>query len=160
MTFKDQLTKLKDNWLIVLILVVVLGFFFFSGGSSSIPNISSGEFLESASESFMARDEGMASSQKMAYAPSIAPYPSGNFAPEVTERKITKSSSLTTEVERGEFEASEKKLKDIVKASDAYLLNENVHKYESGRREYYQGAYTLKVDTKKYDSVRGVSVSG
>src|SRR3989344_2468845 len=79
--------------------------------------------------------------------------PQGDFAPEVSERKITKTASMTNEVRQGAFRDAEAKLKSIVSSSNSYLLNENVNKYETGWKNYYNGYYTIKVDTKKYSDV-------
>ena len=74
---------------------------------------------------------------------------------EVQDRKITKIASLVTEVERGSFKDAESKLKSIVKTADAFLLNENAQKYDydHGRRSYYSGSYTIKVEEEKYSAV-------
>ncbi len=150
MTFKDQLRTLKDNWLLVLLVVVVFGFFLFSGRPSYLAD--SG-FSGIASKAMTARNAGGAEYAEGAYYPSSPSImPSGGFAPEARERKITKSSSLTAEVEKGRFAAAEAQLKDMVKKHDAFILNENVQKYDSGRREYYRGSFSMKVDTRRYDS--------
>jgi len=88
-------------------------------------------------------------------APSYYPGVQENFAPEVTDRKITKTTNLATEVARGTFKDSETKLKSIVTSSESFLLNENVYKYDTGvaRRSYYSGNYQIKVETGKYDPV-------
>lgn len=137
MSIKKQIETLKDNWLIaavVLVLIIVMNAGL-GGVSSTMMEQSSGASYDSV---------GYARSEMM-------PLPSdGGFAPEVTERKITKTAGLETEVQRGEFQASEQRLKGIVSSSEAILLNENVNKYETGRKEYFQGTYRMKVDTGKY----------
>ncbi|HLC99015.1 MAG TPA: DUF4349 domain-containing protein, partial [Candidatus Nanoarchaeia archaeon] len=40
-----------------------------------------------------------------------------------------------------------------ITSSDSYLLNENVNKYDQGRKSYYSGSYQIKIDSSKYDSV-------
>ena len=98
---------------------------------------------------FMAKSSaGYAESADAEYMPA----PSESFAPEVTERKLTKSANLNSEVEQGGFKTAEEKLKVIVTSSGAYLLNENVQKYDA-EHPYYYGYYTLKIDSKKYVAV-------
>jgi len=147
MTLKDQLIKLKENWLLIVIVLVVIAFL--NIGGSNFGNLSS-----TAMESL----GGRTASQGVAYKNSYgAMSPIGiqqqDFAPEVADRKITKSSSLATDVETGAFKDAESKLKSIIKISGSYLLNENVQKYDSGRKEYYVGSYQIKVDSKKYDDL-------
>src|SRR3989338_4895438 len=77
----------------------------------------------------------------------------GDFAPEEVQRKITKSATMTTEVETGTFKDTESKLRPIVTSTNSYLLNENVNKYDSGSRSYYSGYYQIKVDSKKYGAI-------
>jgi hypothetical protein len=151
MTLRDQWEKIKDNWLIVLVIVVVFGFLFLGGGSS-------GSVLESASFSKMA--SGVSYDSMEMAVPGVASsyrggYYSGsdNFAPEVTERLITKTASLSSEVKRGEFMQADAKLKNIVKSSDSYLLNENVNNYGTKQDSQYSGSYQIKFDTSKYDSI-------
>ena len=130
---------MKENWLmVVLVLVVVL---FLSGGNGII-----GNSLNDVTRSLGANAIGIESAK-------YYPVSDGGFAPEVEERKIVRSSSLSTEIERGEFEEAEAKLKNIIVSSGAYLLNERVNRNGEGWRAYFYGYYSLKVDTDKYDSV-------
>jgi uncharacterized protein YutD len=143
MTFKEQLLRLKENWLLAVLIIVVLVFASFgnSGTFRSLDMIqSNGIYSESA----------MAPSAKMV---SGIGYDTGSFAPDVQERKITKSSWMSSDVERGEFKAAELGLKNIIESTDSYLLNENVNLYGSGKTAYYYGNYQIKVDTTKYDSI-------
>ena len=86
-------------------------------------------------------------------APAYYPAVDGDFAPEVTDRKIVKTAYMTNEVKRGTFKEAETRFKAIIKASDSYLLNENVNKYGKGISEYYSGYYSIKVETGKYDAL-------
>ena len=142
MGIKEQFLKIKDNWLI-LVLVLVLLFAVSSG--NLVSNIAGGMY----SMKSLAMPESTAVYQERAYYPT----PSEDFAPEVEERQITKTSTLSTEVERGTFKDSETELKNIIASSDSYLLNENVNKYGTKRKSYYRGSYQIKVDSGKYDSV-------
>lgn len=143
MGVKEQLLKLKENWLIVVLLLVL--FFVLSGGSDLI-TLSFGN----AEYSVM----GSAVPEAATYqGKSYYPYPSEDFAPGVEERKITTTGTLSTEIKRGTFDESESKLKGILSSSGSYLLNENAQKYGTGRKAYRQGSYQIKVESNKYDSV-------
>jgi len=141
MSIKDQLKKLKENWLVVLVVVVLLLLPTF-GGSLYGP-------VYGASEMAFAEKGIAASSRYGGYS-----YPGqDSFAPEETDRLITKSGSLTTEVKRGNFLEADAQLKSIVTAMDAYLLTQNVNKYDSEWQSYHQGSYQIKVEAKKYDAL-------
>lgn len=143
MTVKDQLSKLKDNWLLVVIVLIALVFMNFGSiGIGSFSSVRDMSFQKGAQEAAYSRG---------GYYPPTPSY--GDFAPEVTERKITKSASLSTEIETGTFKDAESKLKSIVRSTNSYLLNENVNKYESGWKTYYSGNYQIKVDSRKYNNV-------
>lgn len=149
MGIKEQLIKLKDNWLLIAIVVVVFifvsGMFSGSGLTRGLGGYSQ-ELAPAGGEAF----------SKMAYDSSYAeeyPSPDEGFAPEETVRKVVKTSSMSTEVGRGSFYESENKLLGIVKSSGSYLLNQNVNKYGTDRKSYYIGSYQIKVDVKNYDSV-------
>lgn len=144
MTFKDQLQKLKDNWLLILIVVLVL--MFMSGGSNFLSSASNFAQFES-----LAADYGGGYEKSRNYMPG--PGYSEDFAPEVENRIITKTASLSTEVKKGTFKDHESTLRNIISSSDSFLLNENVNQYDSGWRSYYRGYYSIKVDSTKYDAV-------
>lgn len=148
MTIKEQFQKIKENWLIVLLLTIVLVLFM---GLPVTETLQQGVFQTTG----YGRDYAeSAVAGKMGIGMPSPIYDSG-FAPEVADRKITKNAYLTSEVERGTFKDAESKLKGIVKTADAFLLNENAQKYEygDGRRSYYSGTYTIKVEEGKYAAV-------
>jgi hypothetical protein len=149
MTIKEQFQKIKENWLIVLLLAVVLVLFMGLPATETLQqDLFQGGFAERAYG-------GIAADSKMGIGmPSPMMY-DGGFAPEKSDRKITKTASLATEVGRGTFKEAENKLKGIVKTADAFLLNENAQKYDygDGRRPYYSGTYTIKVEEGKYVAV-------
>ena len=148
MTIKEQVQRIKDNWLIVLLLAVVLVLFM---GLPAVETLQQGMFQGGFAERAYG---GIAADSKMGIG-MPAPIYSDSFAPEVADRKITKTASMTTEVERGNFQDAESKLKSLVKTADALLLNENAQKYDygDGRRTYFSGSYTIKVEEEKYSAV-------
>jgi hypothetical protein len=141
---KKQLMKLKENWLIIVLVLVL--FAFFSGSSSVLNNLT--RSVGNYAQSEMMYDS-VSSSKNMAYYPSTT----GDFAPEAEERKIVKTTSMSTEVDRGDFKNSEAKLKNIVISSDSFILSENVNSYGYKRTSYQTGSYQIKVEEGKYDSV-------
>ncbi|MBI4147430.1 DUF4349 domain-containing protein [Candidatus Woesearchaeota archaeon] len=148
MTIKEQVQRIKDNWLIVLLLAVVLVLFM---GLPAVETLQQGMFQGGFAERAYG---GIAADSKMGIG-MPAPIYSDSFAPEVVDRKITKTASMTTEVKRGTFQDAESKLKSLVKTADALLLNENAQKYDygDGRRTYFSGSYTIKVEEEKYSAV-------
>ena len=155
MTLGEQWDKIKDNWLIALVIVVLLGVFFLGGGNS-------GSVLQSSTFSKMAAAPSAAyESMDMAVSGGSASYRGGyypspvsdNFAPEVKDRIITKTANLNSEVQRGQFMQADARLKNIVKSSDSYMLNENVNNYGTKLDSQYSGSYQIKIDSSKYDSV-------
>lgn len=146
MAVQDQWKTVKNNWLIIVLLIVLVGFPYFAERGNSLFGLNTQSFNERAMGTAN-YDSGM-----MKY--EIMPNPfSGDLAPPVEDRKITKTSSLSTEVERETFQNTEQKLKNIVSSSNSFLLNENVNKYGQGRKSYFSGIYNLKVNVRKYDAV-------
>ena len=143
MSLKTQFLKLKENWLLVLIVIimalVILNF----------PSVTQYSDYSFGGQGIFDYKLGMVAER--GYSPI---YPtSGDFAPEVKDRKITKTSSLSSEVKRNSFYEADSRLKAIVKSSDSFILNENVNKYDQGIKSYLSGSYEIKVQTDKYDSV-------
>jgi len=142
MGLKEQWTKIKENWLMIVLVLLILGAFLVVSkavDSSFVGKTSSdygGVFMEKALSGY----DGVS-------------YPGDSFAPGVTERKLVKSANLNSEIKQGEFLTAETKLKAIVTSSGAYLLDENVQKYGEEDEVYHAGYYNLKVDTKKYAAV-------
>ncbi|MFO8016718.1 MAG: DUF4349 domain-containing protein [Candidatus Woesearchaeota archaeon] len=149
MTIGDQLKKIKDNWLLV-ILVLVLVFMVMASGS--LIGLIGGSAYKSTSPLASAGMQETAM-DSAAYNRGMAPQSKGDFAPEVEDRKITKTANLQSEVERGGFRKEESRLKAIVDSSDSFLLNENVRRIGEGWSGYFSGSYQLKVEADKYDSV-------
>ncbi|MFH1667519.1 MAG: DUF4349 domain-containing protein [Candidatus Komeilibacteria bacterium] len=147
MSIKDQLLKIKDNWLLVLVLLVVIALLL--GGGSFTTKLTNSSFIYDR----MATDESMVLATGKGGGGMMMPSYEQGFAPEVEDRKIVKTASLSTEVDRGEFQDSVTKLNNIIDSSDAYLLSENIGTNGTGFKEYYIGSFQIKVELDKYDSV-------
>jgi len=145
MTFKEQWKRVKENWIIAIIVLAVLLVPMFSGSAGNFASISKSYAGGMAVPEMAMMDTATA---RMG-----GGYYEQDFAPEVTERKITKDAYLSTEVERGEFANAETKLKAIITASNSILLNENVNKYDAGWKTTYNGYYQVKVQVSKYDAI-------
>jgi len=145
MTVKEQFQRIKENWLIVLFLIVLVLFM----GLPVTETLQQGLFQAESADGY----GGIAGSKMGIGMPS--PIYNNGFAPEVQNRQITKTASLSMDVERGTFKDAEGKLKSIVTSTDSLLLNENAQKYDdgNGRNSYYSGSYTIKVESGKYDAV-------
>lgn len=152
MAIKDQLSKLKDNWLLILIPLVLL--FMFAGGFSWLPALIGG-FAPSSYESAPSGDYG----SSFGGIPDISAAPrasSGSFGEPSTaakDRMIAKTAGMDANVERGAFPDAEAELNAIVESSGAYLLEQNVQTYDEGIAQYKVGRYRIKIDAAKYDEV-------
>jgi len=137
---------LKENWLIVLAIVLVLFFTFGSNLFSSIPRFTSFADVE-------VFEQGVPVMEAASFRGGFSPPISQDFAPDILERKIVKTTSISTEVNRGTFKEAESKVLNIIESSESILLNQNVNKIGKDKKSYFVGNYNLKVDTAKYDSV-------
>ncbi len=141
MGLREQFMKVKENWLLVLVALVLI--VALSGGTNLFSSIAGG----SSRTASMAPD--------MAYsgaAAQYAPTTTGDFAPDVTDRVITKTASLSSDVKRGTFEEAQQRLLGIAASSQSIVLNQNARKYGQGAASYYRGSYQLKVPVAQYDS--------
>ena len=155
MGFSDQLKTLKDNWLIAVIVIVLV--LMLSSGPSllSLSTLKSANYLSSDRTYSGSYDSGDTFSSSIVSEGSYRKSGSqgGEFAPEVSERKVIKSATLGAKVERGEFSEAESQLKKIVSDSDSLIVYENVYSYDNGASEYITGSYNLMVDSSKYEDV-------
>ena len=134
-----QFQSLKENWLLLVAVLIVVIL------ASSLTNNFSSNTLGFSADSYSQVQEKLAGSS---YYPSY----SSDFAPEVQERVIEKTSSLTAEVDYGKFEQANNKIKSIIKSSNSIILNENLNRLGS-EKEYFSVNYQLKVETSKYESL-------
>ncbi len=150
---KDQFRKIKDNWLLVLLIVVLLLVPSFLGNITQLPGAMGRVVYDTVYDNTaekMLYAPSMVGSTYSSYAPeSYAP----DFAPEIEDRKIVKTTNLGVEVEHGAYQTAEQKLLSIVSTTDTILLNRNVNTYDFGSRASSTGNYGIKVDIKKYDAV-------
>ncbi len=154
MTVREQVNKLKDNWLLILLPLLLL--FIFAGGLSGIFSLFSG-LSSSGSSSSADYYESPSMGYSGDYGASPAPYAaftkSSASSSSALDQMIAKTASMETKVERTTFLAAEATLKSIVTSSDAAMLDQNVQTYGEGIAEYRAGRYQIKVDAKKYDAV-------
>src|SRR3989344_1181661 len=115
MAIKQQVSKLKENWLLLVVVLLVMGLFTFW----KAPLAGFDTF-----DSSYQKMGGTMMEESVRSAIGIMPpyYGNGDFAPQVQERKITKSASLSNEVKRGEFEEAQNRAKSIIDSSDSYLI--------------------------------------
>jgi len=148
MTMKEQFQKLKDNWLLIVLFIVVIAFM--SGGM----NVYSGA-LKSVGGGFaaMGTPEMMMADTVAARSAYPGPNHGEDFAPDVQERIITKTASISAETERGKYKTAEQQLRGIVAGAKGLILNENAHQNGEGWTAYYQGSYSLKIPVESYDRV-------
>ena len=149
MTIKQQLLKLKENWLLIVLLIV--GLLLVSGfpvGTVSNSLVKVAYDYDYVEEAYAPQYTAGRSTSSYYYDDE-----DGDIALEVEERVITKTASVSTEVKRGTFYDNENTVKSIITSSDAILLDENVYNYGTERKSYLSGSYTIKVDSTKYDSV-------
>lgn len=147
MTLKKQFNTIKENWLIAVLVLVLV--FLFTGGIGMLSIMPAATQYSNRVMTDTAKGYAGYSAESSYY-----PGPSyqQDFAPEVEERKITKNANIRTKVEKNTFYENEQKIKNLIKTSEAFLLNENVNKYGTEKREYMSGSYTVKIDTDKYDA--------
>ncbi len=137
MTLTDQLHKLKENWLLATIILLIL----------LIPSFFSGVQQTFSTDTLFA-EKALAAP---AYYRESPIYPgTSDFAPGEKDRKITKTATLASEVEHGEFTAAEEQVTSIVASTQSYLLSQNVN--TMGRDDdTHEGTYQIKVEMKNYD---------
>ncbi len=136
---KKQLLKLKENWLLVVLFVV--GLLFFSGAGNMFTGVGMNDLSYGKS-----MDGVMV--ERMAYSSGMPSYDEG-FAPDVQERKISTSLSMSTEVKRGTYAENEQQFKSIVATSNSLIVNENVNIYNDAKSGHYQ----IKVVSGKAEAV-------
>ena len=133
MGIKEQLIKIKDNWLLIAIFVlgIFMVFFLVSGGGSLSSEMKSASYDMAYSES--------------SYRGS---YGGNSLMPNVLERIVVKTASMNLEVK--DYGNAETRLKSYIESNDAILTNENVN---TAYGKYRTGYYTINVPKEKYSDM-------
>jgi len=142
MVISNQIKTLKENWLIVLGIIVII----FALNSFSVPNL-----LQTYGNLGGVYERGAATDSKVSS--MVSPdFGGGDFAPEVSDRKIVKSVSASFEIERGDFETASDSLKEYVSNVGGVILDENANSYGEGLSKRMAGYYSIRVEESSYDS--------
>ncbi len=138
MGLKEQFGKIKDNWLLIVLFVFgfFMVFFMIAGG---------GSMMRTSSLSVNSMDYASGSG---AYRESYYPNTGNSLMPEVVNRIIIKTASMSTIVK--DWDKAETDMRSYVKSNDAILTNENVN---AAYGRYNNGYYTINVPTDKYDAL-------
>ncbi|MFA5796528.1 MAG: DUF4349 domain-containing protein [Candidatus Woesearchaeota archaeon] len=143
MTFKEQLEKLKENWLTISLVVIVVFtmFVFMTGSGLRTISQSYGSATDSYNPSYLSKG-------------STGYYPENNYlnsnsnlAPNILNRMIIKTTSMNVEVK--DYYGSEAMLKNSASTHDAIITSENVN----ANNKYHSGYYTLRVPVDQYDGL-------
>lgn len=145
MAIKNQLLKLKENWL--LLVLVIISLVVFSGITSNFSPITADYGYENKA---MLSPGGFGEAIADGIMPPVY---QEDFAPEVQKRAITKTASLSTEIKRNTFNEVDSKVKDLVKGFNGLIINENQNKNGEGKNSHLSSSYTIKIETSKYDSL-------
>ncbi len=138
MGLKEQFGKIKDNWLLIVLFVFgfFMVFFMIAGG---------GSMMRTSSLSMNSMDYASGSG---AYRESYYPNTGNSLMPEVVNRIIIKTASMSTTVK--DWDKAESDMRSYIKSNDAILTNENVN---AAYGKYNNGYYTINVPTDKYDAL-------
>ena len=155
MAIKEQFRTLKNNWLIILIILVLVVLFLGGFPSALIESFKSGSESYSSDYNYGSSGGGYAEAAPNRMLTESAPMPSPTETGDVLkdERKITTTTNLNTQVESGQFMPAAQKLKSIIIASSALLLQEDVARLGEDKKAYYDGRYSLKVESSTLDAV-------
>lgn len=145
MSLKSQVLKAKENWLLILIFLLLIICPVLINNGISLPISDRLIYSEGTNSSKLDFSSGSA-------IPTYIGIENG-FAPQIEDRKLTKTSELATEIKKGGFVEAQEQLKNIISASGSFLLSENVNKLGEGIKEYYRGQYQLKTAVDQYTEV-------
>lgn len=121
MGFKEQLNKIKENWLLIAIVLLLL---IVVTSGSSVMRIGTSSMSKSMEYGGASYDSARYNNGYYPPAPRDE-----NFAPGEENRILTKSASLSAEITRGTFDTAATNLKGITSSSKSIVLSENVQKY-------------------------------
>lgn len=140
MGLKEQFSKIKDNWLLIVLFVLGLFMVFFMIGGGGMRNYEASNML--------AMDSAYSTGYSESYGGGYYPNTGNSLMPEVVNRIVIKTASMSTIVK--DWGKSESDLKSYIKSNDAILTNENVN---AAYGKYNNGYYTIDVPTDKYDAL-------
>jgi len=83
----------------------------------------------------------------------LSPVSNEDFAPEIQQRQLIKTSNIVMETKRGKFFEAQTGINNIVESSDAIVLSENFQTLGKGRQTYNTNTYQIKIETSKYGAV-------
>lgn len=138
MTFSNQIKTLKENWLILIIFLAII---------LILSNLTPSNIFQ--------QFDSISKSSAGGYSESSRYYPGINqdFAPEESDRKITKTISTSIETKRGNFDLTTNSLKNYIKESNSILINENINFYGEGINKRKTGSYSIQVPKENYESI-------
>ncbi len=134
MKIKNQLNKIKENWLLVLLFVVLV---------VVIPTLVSPDSPNHSLDYHVSAQESYASEPLVLR--------DGLAAEE--NRKITTVARLSLEIRRNTFGQKKLDVKDKIKSTNALILNENENVFGVGKNSRHQISYTIKVSNNNYNSL-------
>ena len=142
MGIKEQFQKIKENWMVIVVFLVVI--FLFSGFNFTplgISGVSDKGFGSYAEGSIAAVDS----------ARSFYPGYGDDFAPEIEERRISYSASLSLEVDRGDFDPAVDEFNRLVAGNEAIVTNQNINTVGDGLEEIQTGFFSIRIPLERYD---------
>jgi len=140
MSLRNQFHTIRENWLIVVLLIIIV---LFMNGVRTFP-------IGGMSYNSLSYDGDYRYQEK---ALGGRYYSHDDFAPDVEERMKSLSAWLTTEIKRTTFNEKENMFKNIIRSSDAIVLEENINTYGEKRFKTKSAYYQFKVDSKRYQNV-------
>jgi hypothetical protein len=141
----DKTWLQKYWWIFLVVIVIILATGYFGVLSPGSMMSSSNKALGSYEASYY--------DSRGSVSGSLYPTSNQDFAPEVQERQLIKTSSISMETKRGEFDRVQSNVNNLVKASGAYVLSDNFQVLGSGSQTYKTNTYQIKIETSKYDSL-------
>jgi hypothetical protein len=128
---------------VVISVVVILCVIFFISMTTYFGVLSPKNMLPSSSYDKSAYGGSAYGESAYSYNQAIA-----DFAPQVQDRKIETTASLTTLIKRGSFDDADQELHTIIKQANGFIINENVNEYNKAK----SGSYNLRIPAQEYDT--------
>jgi hypothetical protein len=138
----EEKSWFQKNWLILLIILVVIVLV----GFINFGLMNAGQFASNKMMNAEYYDRSGSSNY-------LSPISNADFAPEISQRQLIKTSNIAMETKRGKFFEVESRIKTVVTSSDAIILSENFQTLGTGSQTYNTNTYQIKIETLKYDFV-------